>query len=88
MLNDQVEVLNTSFEPHGITFNLANISRTIDTNWAVDGAELEMKQSLRRGGYDALNVYFMQEVGGNLGVSDYTRKWRPAGYPPRKILDG
>ncbi|KAK2758679.1 hypothetical protein FQN54_003369 [Arachnomyces sp. PD_36] len=67
MLNDQIDVLNTSYEPHGIQFNLVNISRTVDANWAVDGAELDMKKSLRQGGYDSLNVYYMKEIGGNLG---------------------
>jgi hypothetical protein len=69
MLNDQLDVLNKSYEPHSISFNLVNISRTIDSNWAVDGAEIEMKKSLRQGGYSALNVYYMKEIGGNLGVS-------------------
>lgn len=76
MLNDQLEVLNTSYEPHGISFDLVNISRTINASWAVDGAELDMKKSLRQGGYDALNVYYMKEIGGALGVSDYVRNQR------------
>lgn len=75
MLNDQIDVLNTSYEPHGIQFNLVNISRTVDANWAVDGAELDMKRSLRQGGYDSLNVYYMKEIGGNLGVCSQIRKW-------------
>ena len=69
MLADQLEVLNTSYEPHSISFNLVNTTRTINANWAVDGAEIAMKSELRQGGYDALNIYYMKEIGGNLGVS-------------------
>lgn len=71
MLKDQLDVLNESYKPHSISFNLVNISRTTDANWANDGAEIEMKKSLRKGGYDSLNVYYLKNLGGgNLGVSD------------------
>jgi hypothetical protein len=69
MLADQLDVLNESYAPHSISFNLINTTRTINSNWAVDGAEIAMKTELRQGGYDALNVYYMKELGGNLGVS-------------------
>ncbi|EOD42929.1 Peptidase M43 pregnancy-associated plasma-A [Neofusicoccum parvum] len=66
-LEDQLAVLNSNFAPHGISFTLAGTTRTINSNWADDGAELAMKKSLRKGDYSALNVYFQREIGGNLG---------------------
>lgn len=87
MLRDQLDVLNTSYEPHSISFDLVNISRTVNTNWTYDGAELEMKRSLRRGGYDALNVYFLSDMAGTLGVSDNTGNPRSDGRL-QQIFDG
>lgn len=66
-LEEQLAVLNENFAPSGISFTLAGTTRTINSNWADDGAELTMKKSLRKGDYGTLNVYFQREIGGNLG---------------------
>lgn len=66
-LAQQLVVLNDAFAPHGIHFNLRGTDRTVNTSWARDGNELAMKRALRKGGYSALNLYFQQEIGGNLG---------------------
>ncbi|KAL1634235.1 hypothetical protein SLS58_010779 [Diplodia intermedia] len=66
-LEDQLAVLNDNFAPSGISFTLAGTTRTINSNWADDGAELTMKKQLREGDYGTLNVYFQREIGGNLG---------------------
>lgn len=66
-LEEQLAVLNENFAPQGISFTLAGTTRTINTNWADDGAELAMKKQLRKGDYGTLNVYFQREIGGNLG---------------------
>ena len=54
--------------PFGIQFVLAGTDYTVNSNWASDGAELEMKKSLRKGDYKTLNIYFQYAIGGNLGV--------------------
>ncbi|KAL1614203.1 putative peptidase m43 pregnancy-associated plasma-a [Diplodia seriata] len=66
-LEEQIAVLNDNFGPSGISFTLAGTTRTINSNWADDGAELAMKKQLRKGDYGTLNVYFQREIGGNLG---------------------
>jgi len=66
-LAQQLIVLNNAFAPHGIHFNLRGTDRTINASWAIDGDEIAMKRALRKGGYSALNLYFQQAVGGNLG---------------------
>ena len=66
-LSQQVIVLNNAFAPHGIHFNLRGTDRTVNALWARDGDELAMKRSLRKGSYSALNLYFQQNIGGNLG---------------------
>ncbi|KAL2755360.1 hypothetical protein ACRALDRAFT_1064497 [Sodiomyces alcalophilus JCM 7366] len=67
MLNDQLDVINSDFAPLGISFSLQGITRTVNTRWSRDQDELQMKQSLRRGDYKTLNVYFVRDLGGNLG---------------------
>ncbi|OLN86652.1 Extracellular metalloprotease-like protein 1 [Colletotrichum chlorophyti] len=67
MLADQLAVLNADFAPHGISFNLVETTRTINPTWAQDGNEMAMKRALRKGGYNALNLYFLRTLGGPFG---------------------
>ncbi|KAF2834647.1 extracellular metalloprotease NCU07200 [Patellaria atrata CBS 101060] len=66
-LADQIAVLNEEYAPYGFQFDLKGTDRTINGNWSVDSAELDMKIALRKGDYKALNVYFQKQIGGNLG---------------------
>jgi len=63
----QFAVMQDNFAPSGFIFNYKGTDWTINPDWAVDGAELEMKKALRKGTYRTLNVYFQKEIGGNLG---------------------
>ncbi|KAB5530383.1 extracellular metalloprotease [Coniochaeta sp. 2T2.1] len=67
MLTDQLAVLNSAYAPHGISFTLKGTDRTVNANWASDGSELAMKKALRKGTYRALNLYFLKDLGSNLG---------------------
>ncbi|KAL2258477.1 hypothetical protein VTK26DRAFT_8200 [Humicola hyalothermophila] len=69
MLSAQLDALNAAYAPHQIQFRLQGTTRTVNSAWASDsnGYEMTMKRSLRRGGYSALNVYFLREMGQNLG---------------------
>ncbi|KAI2465214.1 Metalloprotease [Annulohypoxylon bovei var. microspora] len=66
MVNDQLDVMNADYSPHGITFNLIGTDYTVNSNWAADGNELAMKRALRQGSYADLNVYFLGNLGGGL----------------------
>ncbi|KAI1342609.1 Metalloprotease [Xylariaceae sp. FL0016] len=66
-MNAQFEYLEEAYAPYGITFNLVDIDYTINTDWASDGAEIEMKQALRQGDYSTLNFYFVNDLGNLLG---------------------
>ncbi|KAI8625526.1 metalloprotease [Xylariaceae sp. FL1651] len=66
MLNDQLEVMNDSYSPHGITFSLVSSDWTVNSNWAADGNEQAMKTALRKGTYSDLNIYFLGNLGGGL----------------------
>lgn len=69
MLNAQLAAMNAAYAPHQIQFTLKGTTRTVNANWAVDGNgyEMTMKRSLRKGTYGTLNVYFLKDMGDNLG---------------------
>ncbi|KAJ4385737.1 hypothetical protein N0V93_010167 [Gnomoniopsis smithogilvyi] len=54
----QLDTMNAAFAPSGISFVQAGLDYTINTAWASDQDELEMKQALRKGTYADLNLYF------------------------------
>lgn len=67
MLQAQLSALNSHYRPAGITFNLLGTTRTVNSQWATDRAELAMKRSLRQGDYATLNLYFQTSASDYLG---------------------
>ena len=72
MADQQIGVLNTAYNPYGISFTLANTSFTTNDVWAVAATDADMnalKTALRQGTYQDLNIYFHTDLsGGNLGT--------------------
>lgn len=66
-LTQQLTVLNNDFAQAGVQFVLKGTTRTVNSQWATDKAETQMKTALRKGTYKTLNVYFQQLGGGLLG---------------------
>ncbi|KAF6828766.1 metalloprotease [Colletotrichum plurivorum] len=87
MLSDQLAVLNSDYAPHGVSFNLVETTRTINPTWAADGNEMAMKRALRKGGYNALNLYFLRDIGGPFGYC-YFPTTKPAAGSTNMIRDG
>ncbi|GAB1527182.1 hypothetical protein RhiTH_010357 [Rhizoctonia solani] len=61
-ITDSIDVLNAGYAGTGLTFTLAGTDRTTNANWFQRAApstsyQTAMKQSLRKGGANALNVY-------------------------------
>jgi hypothetical protein len=57
-----MDVLNNDFAKTGLSFDLANITRTINADWFKNAApytdqQAKMKGSLRQGGANTLNIY-------------------------------
>ncbi|KAK4186189.1 hypothetical protein QBC35DRAFT_281396 [Podospora australis] len=85
-LTAQLNALNAAYAPHSYQFVLKGTDKTVNANWATDsnGYELTMKKALRKGTYKALNVYFLKNMGSNLGycyfptsvTSGSTNFWR------------
>jgi hypothetical protein len=83
---DQMEVLNDAYAPYGWSFNLVSVDRTNNSTWygASGGtAEAQMKNALRQGSADDLNIYTSNPSGGLLGWATF-----PSSYKNNPKADG
>ena len=73
MVEDQIDVLNEFYSPHGITFRYISSTATTDNDWATGDYDLEMKAALRQGTYADLNLYYLSDltVAGLLGQCNF-----------------
>lgn len=53
----QMRVLNETYAPHRIQFTVAAVSHSVNDSWTTQARIREKALALRRGGYDALNLY-------------------------------
>jgi len=69
-VNQQISVMSSSYSSMGISFRLAGTDFTVNDAWAAAGqsssAERAMKQSLKKGTYGQLDLYFLSDLGGGL----------------------
>ena len=76
-IDAQMNVLNNAYAPWGWSFVLAGVDRTTNKKWYAGSAERQMKNTLREGSADDLNIYSLNPGGGLLGwatfPSDYQR---------------
>ena len=81
MINQQMNVLNNAYTAYGKSFTLAGTDTTVNNTWYTvqpnTTAETQMKNTLRKGGAEALNLYAANIGGGLLGWAtfpwDYSR---------------
>jgi hypothetical protein len=90
VLQSQLNVLNQAYAPHGFQFTLRGTTHTSNAAWADDtnGYEMTMKRALRKGGYSALNVYFLPEMGSNLGYCYFPQAGGGSAGSSTQIRDG
>jgi hypothetical protein len=77
-INDQVDVLNGAFGP-AIQYVLQEKIVTVNNEWhrcELGKSERAMKNALRRGGPESLNIYLCEPVGGLLGWATLPTKYR------------
>ena len=82
----QINVLNAAYASTGWSFNLVATDRTTNSTWytATGGtAESQMKNALRRGTADDLNIYSNNMGGGLLGWATF-----PSSYASSPNMDG
>ncbi|KAI9849908.1 MAG: hypothetical protein M1837_000122 [Sclerophora amabilis] len=73
MLNNQLTVLSNSYSPSGITFKLISTDFTTNDQWATGNYDSQMKPALRKGNYADLNVYFLSDLSGILGICNFPK---------------
>jgi hypothetical protein len=87
MINEQIAVLNAAFVQTGWSFNVVEIDRTTNSTWYngcySSTTETQMKNALRKGTADDLNVYTCNPSGGILGYATF-----PSGYASAPKRDG
>lgn len=86
-ISSQITVLNQAYAPWGWSFRLATTDRTTNASWYVaepgTTAERSMKQALRKGGADDLNIYSNNPGSDLLGWATF-----PASYASSPSNDG
>ena len=85
-IDAQIGVLNASFASTGWSFNLVSVDRTTNSGWAAcsgGACESAMKNALRQGSADDLNIYSNNMGGGLLGWATF-----PANYASSPKMDG
>jgi hypothetical protein len=87
MITEQMNVLNDAYAPWGWSFVLTAVDRTTNATWYTAGynttAETNMKNALRRGTADDLNIYTNNMGGGLLGWATF-----PSSYASNPKKDG
>jgi hypothetical protein len=86
-INSQINVLNDAYGPWGWNFVLVNTTVSANDTWYTAGngttAQNQMKQALRQGSADDLNIYSNNMGGGLLGWATF-----PSDYSARPWDDG
>ena len=85
-IGDQMTVLNNAYAPWGWSFNLVSTDRTTNTTWYTcsgGSCETQMKNALRQGSADDLNIYSNNMGGGLLGWATF-----PSSYAGQPKMDG
>ena len=74
-INDQMNVLNSAYASTGWSFTLAGVDTTNNSTWYTaspgSSAEAQMKNALRAGSADDLNLYISNPGGGLLGWATF-----------------
>ena len=86
MISDQMRVLNDAYAATGWAFNLVATDRTTNSTWynnCYGSSESAMKNALRVGTADDLNIYSCNPSGGILGFATF-----PSSYNSQPKLDG
>jgi Pregnancy-associated plasma protein-A len=74
MIDAQISVLNAAYNGKGFQFQLVSVDRTTNSTWytkCYGSGESKMKNALRKGTADDLNIYSCAPSGGILGYATF-----------------
>jgi len=81
MVNNQINVIKNAFGGWGWNFNLVTVTRTTNSTWyngCYGSSESAMKNALRQGTADDLNIYSCNPSGGILGYATFPSSYQSA----------
>ncbi len=85
-IDDQIAVLNAAYASSGFSFSLVAVDSPPNNSWYTcsgGACESQMKNALRQGGANALNIYANNMGGGLLGWATF-----PSSYASAPMMDG
>jgi hypothetical protein len=85
-IDQQIAVLNAAFAASGFSFGLVSVDTSANDSWYTcsgGSCETQMKNALRQGGANALNIYANNMGGGLLGWATF-----PWSYASQPMMDG
>ncbi|MBS1709869.1 MAG: zinc metalloprotease [Armatimonadetes bacterium] len=85
-ITNQINVLNAAYAASSFSFSLVSTDHTNNSSWYTSTggtSESQMKNALRKGGSNALNIYFNNMGGGLLGWATF-----PSSYASNPKMDG
>ncbi|KAJ1042820.1 hypothetical protein NDA14_005057 [Ustilago hordei] len=82
-ISSSIQALNSGYSATGLSFYLAGSETTTNSNWFNNvnqgtSAEATMKNTLRKGGANALNIYTVNFAGGLLGYATFPWNYNSA----------
>jgi hypothetical protein len=66
MWQSQFAAINQAFHVSGFVYRLIGLDKTVNDNWAAGNNNTIMQNTLRRGTYSTMNLYFMTDLGGGI----------------------
>lgn len=85
-ITNQINVLNAAYASTSFSFSLISVDNTVNSSWYTTTggtSETAMKNALRQGGSNALNLYVNNMGGGLLGWATF-----PSSYASNPKMDG
>lgn len=87
-LQEQYAVLQADFAPHGIQFDLKNITKSVNASWADNSYSYDMKRALRQGDYTALNIFYVSDMGSGIGECTFPANSSGLNWNWTAVVDG
>lgn len=85
-INSQIAILNAAYAASSFSFSLVSVDNTTNSSWYTStggSSESAMKNALRKGGSNALNIYLNNMGAGLLGWATF-----PSSYASNPKMDG